>query len=158
MEHFNCGRILSLHLLISLTFTVVLVKSSKMKLTGEITFTAKGQEEQTITLEEGSHLVVKFEDVSVMDVPSTLLGKQEQLLPKGTKLGSGAEALNYTIVCDAPEHKPVMASVSAVINNGWKASGNDWIRKNDFFSDTTHYVDMSGDSDHFITDIKLVQY
>ena len=132
--------------------TEIKTVKSQMKLTGKITVTGEG-----ISLGEKSFLIVKLEDISRLDTSAVLLGEQQQLLPAGTKLGNGSDRLNYTIVCEKPEILGPMYSVSAVLNVGWKASGDEWIRKGDYFTDTAHDVDLN-QSEPIVVDIVMVHY
>ena len=137
------------------TVLVSPLESAKMKLTGKITVSGL---EEGISLGEESFLKVELNDVSLMDASALLLGKDEQSLPVGTKLGPGSEGLNYTIVCEEPENLGPAYSVSAVLNVGWKPSGEEWIRKGDYFTDTVHDVDLGEDSDPIIADVVMVHY
>ena len=128
------------------------IESTKMKLTGKITV------KEGISLGEESFLSVKLEDTSRMDTSSIVLGKYEELLQAGTKVGPGHEGLNYTIVCEKPKNPGPMYSVSAVLNVGWKANGEEWIRKGDYFTDTVHDVDLNQETDPIVADVVLVHY
>lgn len=156
MDADDWGKKRCLQLVFFLTLTVKTLESSKMKLTGKVTVPSLKEE---VSLAKESHLTVKFEDTSMMDAPSVVLGKQEQALPERTKVGRGAEPLNYTIVCDKPKNLgPSFYSISAVLNVGWRPSDEEWLRKGDFFNDATHNVDITEDSDHFVQDIEMVLY
>ena len=49
--------------------------------------------------------------------------------------------------------------MSAVLNMGWKASGDEWIRKNDYLKDTRHIIDVKDKSQYeFVKDIKVIHY
>lgn len=139
--------------LILLTITIKTLESSKMKITGKVTVPKEGA-----SLAKESYLTVKFQDVSRMDVASIVLGTQEQLLAERTKVGPGTEPLNYTIVCDKPDKIHHSYSVSAVLNVGWKPSGDEWLRKGDFLTDTNHPVVITQVSDNFVVDIEMVHY
>ena len=153
----GCNDVYFLKLLFaSLFIATVFVKSidgKKMKLTGKISISGEG-----VSLGDESHLTVKLEDTSRMDASPLLLAEQEQTLPAGTKLGSGSDGLNYTIVCEKPEKFAPTYSVSAVLNVGWKASGEEWIRKGDYLTDTMHEVDLSQETEPIVVDIIIVHY
>lgn len=144
-----------LQLLFLLAVTIKTLESSKMKITGKVTVPSL---QEGVSLAKESYLTVKFEDTGMMDVASIVLGKQEQKLTERTNVGPGAVPLNYTIVCDKPEKLYSEYSVSAVLNVGWKASGDEWLRKGDFMTDTIHTVDVTEESDHVVADIELVHY
>ena len=49
--------------------------------------------------------------------------------------------------------------MSAVLNIGWKASGNEWIKQGDHLNDTHHDIDVGDASqDVFEKDIEIVHY
>lgn len=145
-----------LQLLFLLAVTIKTLESSKMKITGKVTVPSL---QEGVSLAKESYLTVKFEDTGMMDVASIVLGKQEQKLTERINVGPGAEPLNYTIVCDKPENPHYSQySVSAVLNVGWKASGDEWLRKGDFMTDTIHTVDVTEESDQVVADIEMVHY
>lgn len=129
------------------------LECKKMKITGKITVS---EVEEGISLGKESFLTVKLEDTSVMDASAVVLGEYEQLLPLGTKLGP--DGLNYTIICEKPPHLGPMNSLSAVLNVGWKPTGDQWIRKGDYFTDTTHPVDLTQETEPIVADIVMVHY
>ncbi|XP_028396357.1 uncharacterized protein LOC114520312 [Dendronephthya gigantea] len=132
---------------------VTLLECEKMKVTGKVT--VSGQDEG-ISLGKESFFTVKLEDTSLMDASAVVLGKYEQLLPLGTKLGP--EGLNYTIIFEKPKHLGPMNSLSAVLNVGWKPTGDEWIRKGDYFTDTFHPVDLKQETEPIVSDIVMVHY
>ena len=126
-----------------------------MKLTGKINVSGLSE---GISLGEESFLSVKLEDTSMMDASAVLLGEDNQSLPVGTKLGPGSEGLNYTIVFKKPENLGPQYSVSAVLNVGWKPSGDKWIKKGDYLTDTVHDVDLRQETDPIVADVVMVLY
>ena len=48
--------------------------------------------------------------------------------------------------------------MSAVLNVGWKPSGDEWIRKGDWLNDTHHSVDISPQIKEYNCDITVVKY
>ncbi len=151
MAVYLCRKLCVVALVLA-TVIVTPLESTKMKLTGKITV-AEG-----VSLAEESFLTVKLEDISRMDASAILIGKDEQLLKAGTRIGSGSEGLNYTIVCEKPEDLGPMYSVSAVLSVGWKASGEESIRKGDYLTDTVHDVDLSQETDPIVADVVMVHY
>ena len=150
----GCSLYIKLFIVV-LFFAGVFVNShenTKMKLTGKITV------KEGVSLGEESFLSVKLEDTSRMDASAIVLGKHEEMLQAGTIIGPGHEGLNYTIVCEKPRNLGSMYSISAVLNVGWKASGEEWIRKGDYFTDTVHDVDLSQGTDPIIADVVMVHY
>ena len=123
---------------------------ANMKVSGKISFPTDKIPE---TLPENSNLKVKFEDVILQDAPSKVLGSAQVDL-SGYKKG---QQLEYTIECKKPsEHG--MYSVSAVLNVGWKANGDEWLRKGDFLTDTVLPVKIEEGKDDYTADIELVKY
>ena len=125
------------------------MKNSAMTVHGELIFAGGAPE----SLPPNSHLKVKFEDTSLMDASSVLLGETMVDLSSYNK----ATNLKYVIKCKKPnahEHY----SVSAVLNMGWKADENSWIRKGDYHTDTHFSVKMEDGVSDYKKDITLVQY
>jgi len=105
------------------------------------------------SLPSNSHLKVKFEDVSIMDAASVLLGHTMVDLSSYDK----SQNLKYTIKCKKPDTHGSY-SVSAVLNVGWKADKNSWIRKGDYHTDMSHNVKIEDGINEYKKDITLVQY
>ena len=105
------------------------------------------------TLPQNSLLKVKFEDVSIMDASSVVLGETMVNLSSYDK----AQNLKYAIKCKKPDPRG-MYSVSAVLNMGWQADKKSWIRKGDYFTDTNHNVKIEKGLDEYKKDIHLVRY
>lgn len=122
-----------------------------MKVSGEIHFP---KENGPDSLPSPSYLEVEFEDVSMMDAPKTVLGMQTIEL-KDYKKG---DKITYSISFKKPSDFRGFYSVSAVLNVGWKKSGDDWIRRGDYHTDTTHDVELEKSKDQYERDIQLVQY
>lgn len=122
-----------------------------MTISGEIHFP---QGKVPDSLPSPSYLEVEFEDVSMMDAPKTVLGKQTIEL-KNYKKG---EKITYSISAEKPRDLHDFYSVSAVLNVGWKTSGDEWIRRGDFQTDTVHDVKLEKAKDQYKRDIELVLY
>ena len=120
-----------------------------MTVQGELTF-AGGPPD---SLPPNSHLKVKFEDASLMDVSSVLLGETMVDLSGYSK----AHNLQYTIKCEKPNSGGIY-SVSAVLNVGWKPDRNSWIRKGDYLTDTSFNVKIEDEVSDYKKDITLIQY
>ena len=122
----------------------------------DITITGKmalPENDTPLKFPSGSYLLVKLEDVSMMDASSILCGQNEVDLLKYKK----GQPLEYRIVCARPRHG-VSFSVSAVLNNGWKGSGDEWIRRGDYLTDTSFHVDLKKDQNEYRTDIHMIHY
>ena len=122
-----------------------------IEITGEVKFGGNSAPE---LIPEGSHLIVKFEDVSLMDAPSVKLGETEVDLTNYTK----GEALMYSIKCPMPSPIAPDYNVSAVLNIGWTRDADSWIRKGDYLTDTIHPVQLVGGENFYKADVELVKY
>ena len=120
-----------------------------MTVHGELIFDGGAPE----SLPSNSHLKVKFEDVSIMDTSSVVLGETWIDLSSYKK----AQNLKYAIKCKKPSPRGSY-SVSAVLNMGWKADVKSWIKRGDYFTDTNHDVKIEEGINEFKKDIHLVQY
>lgn len=100
-----------------------------------------------------SHLKVTFQDVSIMDAASIVLG--ETLVDLSNY--SGSQNLEYTIKCKMPSDRG-RYSVSGVLNVGWRADEDSWIKKGDFFTDTSYSVIIEKGIEEYKKDIALVRY
>ena len=124
-------------------------KENLMSLYGELIFDGGAPQ----SLPPNSHLKVKFEDVSIMDAASLLV---EETWVDLSNYNS-AQNLKYFIKCEKPTGHG-RYSVSAVLNMGWQADGNSWIRKGDFFTDTSHNVKIEEEVNEYKMDVTLVRY
>ena len=106
-------------------------------------------------LPENSHLRVDFADVTFMDAPSVKLGES---LVDVTNIYKKEKPLMYSVTCLKPASIQGRYSVSAVLNMGWKANGNEWIRRGDYFNDTTQPVELEDGKDFYKVDIEVVKY
>ena len=122
-----------------------------IKVTGEVRF-PKGQEPND--LPSPSFLEVKFEDVSLMDAASTVLGRQMIDL-KDHKKG---DKITYSIEVEEPNELHSFYDVSAVLNVGWKQTKEAWIRKGDYYTDTSFSVKLEEKTGKYERDIELVRY
>jgi len=133
---------------------------------------------QDITFPEGSFLHVTCDDVSMMDAPSTNLGKV--VIDVSNK--SSKDEICYTLEANVPAPPAVPAppvegddglvqiiqvqescggrriSMSATINVGWERdpNGQEWIRKGDYLNDTTHHLEAK--DGEYNTDINVIHY
>lgn len=123
-----------------------------MEITGEVKFSNDSAPD---ALPEDSYLTVKFEDVSLMDAPSVKLGES---VVDVTKIYKKGQPLLYSIKCPKPSPIHVDYSVSAVLNVGWEADGNSWIRKGDYLNDTRHHVQMEEGKNFYRVDIEVIKY
>lgn len=105
------------------------------------------------SLPSNSHLKVKFEDVSIMDASSVVLGETWVDLSNY----NNAQRLNYTINCKKPSPRGSY-SVSAVLNMGWQANEHSWIKQGDYFTDTSHRVKIEEEINDYKKDISVVRY
>lgn len=123
-----------------------------MEITGEVKFSSGSAPD---ALPANSYLIVKFEDVSLMDAPSVRLGDS---VVDVTNIYKKGEALMYSIKCPKPSPIHVDYSVSAVLNVGWKADGDSWIRKGDYLNDTMHPVQIEEGKDFYEVDVEVIHY
>lgn len=100
-----------------------------------------------------SYLKVKLEDVSLMDASSVLLGETEVDLSSYNK----ATNLKFEIKCRRPDPHGSY-SLSAVLNMGWQADENSWIKHGDFHTDTHHSVKIEDGKSEYKKDVTLVRY
>lgn len=122
-----------------------------MKVTGEVHF-PKGKEPDS--LPSPSFLEVTFEDVSLMDAPANVLGRQEIDL-KDYKKG---DKITYSIEVEKPSELHSFYDVSAILNVGWKQTKDAWIRKGDYHTDTSFSVKLEEKTGKYERDIELVRY
>lgn len=123
-----------------------------MEIAGEVKFSSGSSPD---VLPANSYLTVKFQDVSLMDAPSVLIGES---VVDVTNIYKKGEPLLYSIKCPKPSPIHMDYSVSAVLNVGWKADGNSWIRKGDYLNDTSHHVELEDGKDFYRVDIEVVKY
>lgn len=123
-----------------------------MEITGEVKFSTGLAPD---VLPANSHLTVKFEDVSLMDAPSVRLGES---VVDVTNVYQKGEPLMYSIKCAKPSPIHVDYSVSAVLNVGWKADGDSWIRKGDYLNDTRHHIQLEEGKNFYKVDIEVIKY
>ena len=123
-----------------------------MEITGEVKFSNDSAPD---VLPANSHLTVKFEDVSLMDAPSVKIGES---VVDVTNIYKKGEPLMYSIKCPKPSPIHFSYSVSAVLNVGWKADGNSWIRKGDYLNDTSHHVEIETGKNVYKMDIEVIKY
>jgi len=131
---------------------------SENTLTGEnsMSVTIKGKLilPSAVSFPAGSSAVVKCVDSSLMDAPSVTLGTINIDI---SNTGSVTE-LHYTLQATVP--RPGEFSMSAVINVGWKRSGDGkkWIQKGDFHNDTHHDIEIEEGVTQYESDVEVVQY
>ena len=104
-------------------------------------------------LPANSYLKVEFKDVSLMDASSVLLGSTVVDLSSYNK----ATNLKYEIKCKTPDSHGSY-SLSAVLNMGWQADENSWIKQGDYHTDTHHNVKIEDGKSEYKKDITLVRY
>ena len=104
-------------------------------------------------LPANSYLKVKLEDVSLMDASSVLLGETVVDLSSYNK----ATNLKFEIKCRRPDPHGSY-SLSAVLNMGWQADENSWIKQGDFHTDTHHDVKIENGKSEYKKDVTLVRY
>lgn len=123
-------------------------KESFITVHGEVLFDVAPQ-----SLPPNSLLKVKVEDVSLMDVASVILGETLVDLSNYSK----AKNLDYSIKCKKPSVHG-RYGVSAVLNVGWRADEHSWIKRGDFFTDTSYPVIIKQGVEEYKTDVTLVRY
>ena len=88
-------------------------------------------------LKSGSWLFVKVEDASIQDVPSVTL-KENFIDLSNYNLST---TLSYSVTGIANNIAPsTHISVSAVLRNGWKSDGDNWIKKGDYLTDSRNDI------------------
>lgn len=122
-----------------------------IEITGEVKFRNHCAPE---SIPEGSHLIVSFQDVSLMDAPSVTIGEVEVDLVNYKK----ERALTYSIKCALPSPIAPDYDVSAVLNVAWERTMDCWIRKGDYLTDTRHPVHLKDGVNFYRVDVELVQY
>lgn len=123
----------------------------RIEITGKIYFNGKAPAAE---FPPNSHLIVDFADVSLADAAMVLLGKTVVDLSVYRK----GKPLSYNITCKRPKREHGWYDVSAVFNVGWKPSGDDWIRKEDYYTDTFFEVHIKHEKTRYHRNIELVQY
>lgn len=103
-------------------------------------------------LPANSHLQVKFEDVSYMDASSVTLGEIMVDLSSYNK----ATNLKFEIKCKKPDPQGSY-SLSAVLNMGWQADKDSWIKQGDYHTDTHHSVKIEDGKSDYKKDIILAR-
>lgn len=107
-------------------------------------------------LDPNTWLTVKIEDGSLQDAPSTVLGKN---ITQIKNYENGAPLTFEVTDLKIPKSSyPHSASISAVINVGWKPSGNQWIHENDYLSDTNIPVDLSSNQQSLVVNVPVIKY
>lgn len=96
-----------------------------------------------VTLQDGG-----LEDAPSTDIASTIVDLS--LYKKGT-------VLSYEIKCKRPSNYFGL-QLDAVLNMNWKASGDDWLRKGDYFVDTRTPLQLNQASTAYKVDIQLTKY
>lgn len=124
-------------------------RTNEISIHGELIFEGGAPD----TLPANSYLQVKFEDVSIMDASSVILGKTVVDLSSYNK----ATNLRYEIKCKKPDPHGRF-SLSAVLNMGWQADKDSWIKRGDYFTDTHHSVKIEDGKSDYKKDITLVRY
>ncbi|XP_002163389.1 uncharacterized protein LOC100211495 isoform X1 [Hydra vulgaris] len=122
-----------------------------MNVSGKIVFASAEVPEE---IPNGSLLTVKVQDTNMMDAPAVLLGEYKTIIQNYNK----GDSLTYEIKnASLPSYK--RATLHAVLNIGWQASGNEWIRQGDYLNDTTHPIEIEDDkNEYFGCDINVVHY
>lgn len=100
-----------------------------------------------------SYLQVKFEDVSLMDAASVVLGDTVVDLASYDK----AKNLKYKIECKKPDPSGSY-SVSALLNMGWQRNKDSWIKSGDYHTDTHHDIKIEDGKSDYAKNITLVRY
>lgn len=126
----------------------------RMVVSGKLIFPRTSNASAAIKNNSSLYVTVSLEDTGIMDMASTLLGRQEF---KVDSLGPNLE-LEYEIKCKKPNGRGSFYSVSAYVNVGWKKYGDNWIRKGDFMTDTNFNLDMKPKKNLYKLDITLVKY
>lgn len=100
-----------------------------------------------------SHLIVKFEDSSLQDAASEVLGKT---VMDGSTYKKGSD-LTYKIECAKPKKFHDSFSVSATLNMGWTPTkGDPWLRDGDFFTDTMYIIKLKNNVSVYEKDVTFV--
>ena len=102
-----------------------------------------------------SVLTVKLSDVSLMDASSVTLAAVKIDVDKIYEKG---KPLHYSISFQMPSDIGPDHEVEAVLNVGWTSSGDEWIRRGDYLTDTMHQVELRSNQKNYNRDIKLVLY
>ena len=123
----------------------------EITITGEVKFRGNCR---PLSIPEGSHLLVSFQDVSLMDAPSVKLGETEVDLENYNK----DKVLKYCIKCAMPSPIAPDYSVSAVLNISWERTTDSWIRRGDYLSDTMHHVLLKDGVSLYKVDVELIHY
>ena len=57
-------------------------------------------------------------------------------------------------------HVPIhfQFQLSAVLNIGWQASGDEWVRQGDYLNDTQHPVSIEAGKDVYENDVAVIHY
>lgn len=126
-----------------------LISGNEITIHGELIFEGGAPD----SLSPNSTLQVKFEDASLMDASSVLLGQTMVDLSSYVK----TKNLKYEIKSKKPDPHG-RYSVSATLNMGWKANKDEWIRRGDYHTDTHHEVKIEEKKEDYRRDITLVGY
>ena len=135
--------------LLEIIFFTTAQCGTEITISGEIVFEGGAPN----SLPEPSVLTVDFEDVTYEDAPSITMGKFEMDL----KDYRPDVPLRYSITTEISKEWAAYA-VSAVINVGWIAEGDEWIRLGDYLSDTEHRVHIYPGQQEYTMDIRIVHY
>lgn len=123
-----------------------------IQISGKITL----PDDTPTTFPPKSQMKVKFEDVSIADAPSTILGQTLVDLSSYKK----GYPIEYTIKCPRPTHGGPLFSVSAVLTVGWTPAPNsqEWVRLGDYLTDTMFDVDIQQNKTEYKRDFHLIHY
>ena len=123
-----------------------------IKIRGNISFIGKAPKR----FPRNSRLIVEFKEDLRSDGPSILLAKTAVDLSSYRR----GKTLSYMISCKMPKFAHESYSVSAVLNVGWKPrrNKNEWIRRGDYFTDSSFDVHITKHKRLYIKHIQLVKY
>lgn len=123
-------------------------KVDKIRIYGNLIF-PKGH---VPNIPSGSHLKVTLKDSGMQDASSIEIASTSvdlSLYKKGTPL-------SYEIKCARPSHTDL--EVDAVLNMGWKANGDNWIKQGDYLVETSTPVYLVKGTTSYNVDVQLTKY
>ncbi len=130
-----------------------------ISLTGEGKITIEGKlkfDKAPGKMPNSSCLKIEFEDVALQDVASILYEEEEYEIA-GDDIG---KSFSYKMETRRPKSLVGVYSMSAVLNVGWcpEQKDKEWVRDNDFLSETIARVPLNDTQDRYQVDIPVVFY
>eukprot|EP00794_Sanderia_malayensis_P011265 gene11265-12445_t len=108
------------------------------------------------SLPKDSCLVVKVEDTSIADAPSTTIASK---VFKGQALQLTKQGIPYKMIFEKPEERGLSYTISATLNVDWCTDGGSkWIQNGDYLTATSYPLEITKDKDTYQEDVEMEYY